>query len=543
MVNRPLRAWTGLPIISAMYRTRLTRAVAFLLFLTPGAARAAIPEPVRTTGGLVSGVAGTNAGVRVFKGIPFAQPPVGGLRWRPPQAPAPWDGVRAADAFSSNCMQRQPGGGSFPPYGGDRSSTTMSEDCLYLNVFTSAASASATMPVMVWIHGGAWTSGSGPIYQGEDLASKGVVYVSLNYRLGVFGFLAHPELTRESVNHSSGNYALLDQIAALRWVQANIAAFGGDPSRVTIFGESAGSWSVQCLVASPLARGLFHRVIGESGGRFAITTTLADAERNGERFATAITGVGTLADLRRLPAVQLNEFGTQNDAFQSVANADGWVLPSLVYDTFRNGRQNDVPTLIGSNADEGSIFTSERVTAASFREQTTRRFGDAADAYLALYPFTNDRDARLAQAHAMRDDFFGWEMRAWARQQARTGTSKVYLYYFSRVPPLENAAWLGAQHGAEIPYALGWPNGRYSGRVPWTDADRRLAEQVSQYWVNFATSGDPNGAGLPRWSAFDPAREQAMGIGETVAMIPVPHAPALDFLDRAFSRRHASETR
>jgi para-nitrobenzyl esterase len=409
----------------------------------------------------------------------------------------------------------------------------MSEDCLYLNVYTPASSAAAKLPVMVWIHGGAWTSGAGAIYQGEDLARKGVVVVTLNYRLGVFGFLAHPELTRESPQHASGNYALLDQIAALRWVQRNVAAFGGDPSRVTIFGESAGSWSVHNLVASPLASGLFHRAIGESGGRFSVTTTLRQAEQAGEKFATAVAA-GSIADLRAMPADVLQG---ASGGFSSVSNADGWVLPAIMLDLFRAGKQNDVPTVIGSNADEGTIFAPASTTAATFRRQAEREFGADADRWITLHPFADDEQARSAQAGAMRDRTFGWEMRTWARLQSQTGKSSVYLYYFSHVPPLPNAAWLGAQHGAEIPYVLNWPNGRHSASVSWTDADRALADQVSSYWVNFATTGNPNGKGLPTWAAYSRGDERALGIGDSVRMIAVPNAASLDFVDEVVGHR------
>jgi para-nitrobenzyl esterase len=497
---------------------------------------AAVQEPIRLDSGLVTGVEGMAPEVRVFKGIPFAAPPVSDLRWRPPQPPTAWDGVRAADHFGANCMQRSAGGGAFPPYGGDRSATTMSEDCLYLNVYTAAASASARQPVMVWIHGGAWTSGAGAIYQGEDLARKGVVVVTLNYRLGVLGFLAHPELTRESEHRASGNYALLDQIAALRWVQANIEAFGGDRSRVTIFGESAGSWSVNNLTGSPLARGLFHRVIGQSGGRFAARVSLAKAEAAGVAFAAAVDAP-SLAALRAKPA---NEPIAHRD-FDTGSIVDGWVLPRSMRTTYEQGSQHDVPMLIGSNADEGTIFASESTTAQSLREQIARRFGPDAEAYSRLYPFATDQEARRARADSLRDQTFGWEMRTWARLQARTGRSKVYLYYFNQVPPLANAPWLGSQHGAEIPYAMNWVNGRRSGGVPWTDADRALAEIVSSYWVNFATSGDPNGRGLPSWPAFTTAEERALAIGPSVAPIPVPHTAALDLLDTLDQRARARE--
>jgi para-nitrobenzyl esterase len=517
-----------------MARVRALSALVVLSVLSTPPIRAGVSEPVRIETGLVSGVPGSFPEIRVFKGLPFAAPPVGDLRWRPPQPAQKWEGVRAASAFSANCMQRAAGGGAFPPYGGDRTATAMSEDCLYLNVYTGAASARERRPVMVWIHGGAYTSGAGAIYEGEELARQGVIVVTVNYRLGVFGFLAHPELTKESSSRSSGNYAFLDQIAALKWVQANIAAFGGDPSRVTIFGESAGSWSVNNLVASPLARGLFQRAIGESGGQFSITRTLAEAEEAGKAFAEA-AGASSLSALRAMPADALN----RASAFQTSATVDGWVFPHDVATIFRTGTQNDVPVIIGSNANEGSIFTPATVTGPSFREQTERRYAADADAFLKLYPFTTDQEARAAQAASMRDQTFGWEMRTWARVQTQTGKSRVYLYYFSHVPPMPNAAWLGAQHGSEIPYAFNWPNGTYSSQVKWTDADRKLAAQVSAYWVNFAVTGDPNGKSLPRWAAYRMKDDRAMGFADAPAMTPVPNKAALDFLDAYMQRSRA----
>ena len=509
-----------------MKKSLVPLVVFVLTVLSSVAAYAAITEPVRTDRGTLSGVAGDSPQVRVFKGVPFAAPPIGDLRWRPPQPVKAWTGTRAADKFSANCMQRQAGGGGFPPYGGDRSATEMSEDCLYLNVYTTAASASARQPVMVWIHGGAFTSGAGAIYQGEDLARKGVVVVTVNYRLGVFGFFSHPELTKESATHASGNYAFLDQIAALKWVQKNVAAFGGDPSRVTIFGESAGSWSVNSLVATPLAHGLFQRAIGESGAQFTITRTLADAEQAGEAFAKS-QSAASLAELRAMPADKLNNA----NGYRTSGTVDGWVFPQDVATIFRTGKQNDVPTLAGSNANEGSIFTQATVTLQSFKEQIDRQYGPDAAAMIKNYPATTDVEARAAQAASMRDATFGWEMRTWAREQTRTGKSKIYMYYFSQVPPLPNAEWLGAQHGAEIPYAMNWPNGSHSTAVPWSAADKTLADQVSSYWVNFAATGDPNGKGLPVWSAFDPKNEQALGIAAGPKMIPVPNKPALDVID------------
>jgi len=390
---------------------------------------------------------------------------------------------------------------------------------------------------MVWIHGGAFTSGAGAIYEGEELAKKGVVVVTVNYRLGIFGFFAHPDLTRESAHHSSGNYALLDQVAALRWVQKNIAAFGGDPGRVTIFGESAGSWSVNYMTATPLAHGLFQRAIGESGGEFAPARTLADMEQAGVKFAQAI-GADSLAALRAKTPEAL-----QSGQFQSAANVDGYALPDDVFTIYSKGKQNDVPTMIGSNADEGTIFTNGNVTGQSFREQSTRRYGTDAEAFLKLYPFGSDAEAHAAQAASMRDQTFGWEMRTWARQQTATGKSKVYLYYFSRVPPGPDAARVGSQHGAEIPYAFNWVNGPNTTNTPWTDRDRKLAEQVSSYWVNFATTGDPNGKDLPKWPAYQTKDDQALLIGDTVAIGPVPHKAALDFLDGFIGRQRKTAGR
>src|SRR4051812_39235676 len=290
---------------------------------------------------------GTSAdGVRVFKGIPFAAAPIGARRWKEPEPVVAWSGVKNADTFGAQCMQEPYPEGS--PYASASPPPAMSEDCLYLNVWT-AAKAGDKRPVMVWIHGGAWTRGSGstPTYNGAALARKGVVVVTTNYRLGVLGFLAHPELTKESPNHASGNYAILDHIAALKWVQKNIAAFGGDPTRVTIFGESAGSWSVNVLHATPLAKGLFHRAIGESGGQFAGNPSLAQAERRGVALADAV-GARTLAELRALPADQL--LGVE--AFRAIANVDGYVLPEDVRTIFGRKRHNDVPVLVGSNANE-----------------------------------------------------------------------------------------------------------------------------------------------------------------------------------------------
>jgi para-nitrobenzyl esterase len=468
---------------------------------------AAINDPVRVEQGQLSGVPGTSPDIRVYKGVPFAAPPVGDLRWRAPKPAADWPGVRKADQFSATCMQTP-----YPEGSLYRSEPQpVSEDCLYLNIWTAAKSASEKRPVMVWIHGGAFTRGSGstPVYDGENLAKKGVVLVTVNYRLGIFGFFAHPELTAESEHHSSGDYGILDEIAALQWVQKNIAKFGGDPKRVTIFGESAGSWAVNVLVASPLTKGLFQRAIGESGGNFNKMALLADAEKSGAR-------AGSLKELR---AKSSDEIMKTTGA--SSVNVDGWVLPTDVMTIFEKGQQNDVPVLLGSNADEGTAFVPAKVTVTGLQATAKQRFGAKADEFSKIYPATSDEEAWAASAHLMRDTTFGLQMRTWARMQTKTGKSPAYLYYFNHVPP--GAGHYGAYHASEIAYVFG------TGRN-WEDADRKLSDAMSSYWVNFATTGNPNGKGLPVWTKYDENKDVALGLGDEIQPIPVPNKAGLDFL-------------
>jgi para-nitrobenzyl esterase len=477
---------------------------------------------VRTESGLVQGIPGVNPQITVYKGIPYAEPPVGDLRWRAPKPAAKWDGVRKADHFSATCMQTNYAAGS-PYFHADE---PVSEDCLYLNVWTAAKSPSEHRPVMVWIHGGALTRGSGslPTYDGEALAKKGVVLVTINYRLGVFGFLAHPDLTKESDTHSSGEYGILDQIAALDWVHRNIEAFGGDPKRVTIFGESAGSWSVNTLVATPLAKGLFQRAIGESGAFFAPLPKLADAEKIGQR----VTKGESIAQLRAKSAAEL----LKTSGELARPNVDGWLLPDQVSAIFAAGHQNDVPTLIGSNANEGTAFTPPVVKADAFQKTAQTRYGDLADAFLKLYPANTDQQAHDASADSMRDQIFGWEMRTWARMQSRTGKGKVFVYYFSRVPPDSFGPKLGAYHASEIAYAF---NNEHSQQ----DVDKVLADTMSSYWVNFAAHGDPNGKTVPKWPAYNVKTDLAMGLGDRIQPTEIPHKAALDFLDAWFAKQRS----
>ncbi len=498
--------------IAAMNTTRLAAFFLMLSLLTLSVAVSA--EAVKTSNGQVSGVGGV---VQAFKGIPYAAPPVGDLRWKEPQPAANWAGVKAATEFSAECMQT-PYAENSPYFTAPR---PVSEDCLYLNVWTEAKP-SEKRPVMVWIHGGAFTRGAGstPTYNGENLARKGVVVVTINYRLGIFGFLAHPELTKESPHHASGNYAILDQIAALQWVQRNIAAFGGDPKRVTIFGESAGSWAMNLLMATPLAKGLFHRVIGESGAQFGRSLTLSAAETTGARL-------GDLATLRAKSAEDLQKIGGGIAA----ANVDGYVLPDTVAHIFAAGRQNDVPLMAGYNQDEATAFLPTPTTAQGLKDLAKTRYPRAAEDFLKVYPADSDEQANDSMRRSWRDQVFGWEMRTWVRQQTKTGKSPAYLYFFTRIPPGPTAARLGAYHASEIAYAFG----NLNPPRPWTDTDRQLSEAMSSYWVNFATSGDPNGKGVVAWPKYTANDDASLILGDKIEVKKEVNKLGLDFLDKALT--------
>jgi para-nitrobenzyl esterase len=495
-----------------------------------GVAVTAAPEVVRVDSGQIAGVSAD--GVRAFKGIPYAAPPVGDLRWKPPQPAAPWSGVKAADTFGPECVQTAYPAGSVYTM----EPAPQSEDCLYLNVWT-AATAADKRPVMVWIHGGAWTRGSSSIatYDGAALARKGVVVVTVNYRLGPLGFLAHPELTAESPHHSSGNYAILDHVAALQWVQRNIAAFGGDPANITIFGESAGSWSVNATQATPLARGLFHRAIGESGAQFSRTPRLADAEQGGLALAKAV-GADSLKALRGVPADQLAAV----PAFRSSINVDGWVLPDEVRTIFAQRKHNDVPVLVGSNANEWTTLSSAAAfprTVADFRKRIDAQFPGLAKEFDEAYPVKSDGDIAEVMLALGRDTTFSVEMRTWARM-VTAGQRKAFLYQFTHVPPGPEARTRGAYHASEIQYVfanLRNPAFAYSG------ADHALADAMSSYWVNFAKTGDPNGTGLPAWTAYNTSAEPYLELGSPIRMKQHLLKAQLDFLDMARERRAGTQ--
>jgi para-nitrobenzyl esterase len=499
-----------------------------LTFIGGALCAASVPENVKVDAGTISGAAGLKPGVRVYKGIPFAAPPVGNLRWRAPRPPAHWTGVRNGDRFAPICPQKTDDPQSV--YFLDPGPQTIDEDCLYLNVWTAARAASDKRPVMVWIFGGGFDHGSGTekYYWGDDLANKGAVVVTFNYRVGALGFLAHPELTRESDRNASGNYGLMDQIAALEWVQRNIAAFGGDPKRVTIFGQSAGGSSAGQLMVSPPAKGLFHRAIGQSGGVGQGGRKLADAEQAGVAFAGSL-GAKSLSELR---AKSVEQIRAGQGRFSPIV--DGYVIPADPYTVFKAGKQNDVPVIAGSTANEGGVRRMSATSQDAVRQARTL-YGENADVYLKLFPAGTDAEAEVS-AYAVAADRTAVGQRAWLRLETENGKSKGYLYLFSRVPPFPPGAHfleaptekIGAYHSVDLMYVF---DHLYLKNWPWQDADRKAADDMSSYWINFAATGDPNGKGLPEWPAFSESDQQRMNFGNTVAAEKVTNKAALDFLE------------
>jgi para-nitrobenzyl esterase len=499
------------------------------------------PKPVRTDAGPVQGT--LENGVTVYKGIPFAAPPLGDLRWRAPQPATPWKDVLHADKFAPACMQVPI---VMPALGLD--ALTVNEDCLYLNVWTPAKTPKDKLAVMVWIYGGGFTIGGTSIHQydGANLAKKGVVLVSVAYRLGQFGFLASPELSKEQGGHS-GNYGLLDQIAGLEWVKKNITAFGGDPHRVTIFGESAGGIAVSMLSASPLAKGLFTGAISESGGNFAPEkhaneggmnmVSLATAEKNGSAYLSKL-GAASIADARKKTADEVMK-ASNPGLGGSWPIFDGYVLFGDQYKLYEAGKYNDTPILIGSNADEGALFVAT-TTAAAYQGQIKAGYGDYADKIFAAYPGDSDEHALRSDRDMFRDATFAWATWSWARLQSDTGKGKVYVYYFSHRPAYPNVPqfkdW-GAAHGAEISFVFG----NFSAAMPAGAADQAVSDEVSSYWTNFAKSGDPNGAGLPAWPAFTDANQQVMNLNDPSKAVPVPNLEKLKVLDGYFAWRRSQE--
>jgi len=466
-------------------------------------------------------------GVTRYLGIPYAGAPVRERRWQAPLPAPSWPGTLHADHFKANCQQA-PAPKAFRAWTAEYLiEGPVSEDCLYLNVWSPAADTpSAKLPVLVWIHGGGFTSGGAtvPVYDGQALAAKGVIVVTINYRLGVYGFLSHPALRNENPAHASGNYGLLDQIAALRWVRENIAAFGGDAQRVTVAGQSAGAASVHELIASPLARGLFQRAIAESGsGMGGALPDGAASDAVGVRLQ-AKADAPDIAALRKLPAAQLDEAAAGLSFRPSV---DGRVLPDAGY----AGRNtNDVPMLTGLTADEGSSMspTYGQATPASFAARLTQRYGELASAFARAYPAASNQQASASARQLARDRGLAstW---LWAKTRMATSTQAVYMYYFTHVEPGPEAQHYGAFHSSEIPYVFATLD---RAERPFTAQDRALSSTVKQYWANWIRDGDPNGPGLPAWPRLRPDAAQMLEIGTHSGARPILPAEKMSLFER-----------
>jgi len=507
-------------------------AVPLVVLATSMAISAASVDQVKVASGILEGSVGTDASVRLFKGVPFAAPPVGDLRWKAPQPVTPWKGVRKADTWPANCIQ----GRVFADI--VSRGKEMGEDCLYLNIWTTAKGPKDKRPVFVWYHGGGFVAGSGsePRYDGEYLAKQGIVVVNVNYRLGVFGFFSHPELTKESPQKASGNYGLLDQVEALKWVQANIAAFGGDPNSVTIGGESAGSFSVSALMASPLCKGLIHKAIGESGAFLSgskgtlAEKSLTDAEKAGEVFADSI-GAKTLADLRAKKAEDLlaeaGKGGGMRGGFSPIV--DGYFLPATAGAIYAKGEQARVPLLAGWNSSEMGMAVAMnpvKPTIASFSAMLQQQFKDKGEEALKVYSASTDEEAAQSMAALISDQFIVYSTWKWADVQAKV--APVYRFQFDRVVPDPAVAKsFGAAHAVEIEYVF---NTLDSKKAAWQPEDRKTAQTMATYWANFIKTGNPNGAGLSHWPEFGKSH-QVMHLDATSKALPEQNRARYEFLD------------
>ena len=498
---------------------------------------------VETSLGTLEGerVAGDD-GVLVFRGVPYAEAPVGDNRWRAPVAKAAWDGARPATTFGPACWQRLTPASSIYT----RGDLGRDEDCLYLNVWTAAEQATDARPVMVWFHGGGHTGGwgSAKIFDGAALAGQDVVLVTINYRLGPFGFLAHPALTAESPHAASGNYGLLDKVAALEWVRDNIAAFGGDPGNVTIFGQSAGSWSVCYLMASPLAAGLFHKAIGHSGGCFRGGRPDLGAAQEAGLAAAAELGVEG-DDAEALTALRaLDAEAVLDSRIGSGAIVDGWFMPRPAREIFAAGEHNDVPVIVGALANEGTtLYASmpER-TGAELDAMLREQYGEHAEALQAAYAPEVEKSTKWGAQAIQADRSFVWEMRTWARAVEASGNA-AYLYLFSQAPPVfriyvpERAAidmpdgpdGYGAYHSGDLAYAFG--NTRLVG-IDWTEWDHEISHAMTRYWANFARTGDPNGEGLATWPRYEAATDEWLEFGSDIKTTREVRKEKLDLFDR-----------
>jgi para-nitrobenzyl esterase len=477
---------------------------------------------IQTENGKVSGY--KSGEITIFKGVPFAAPPVGDLRWKAPQPAKNWEGVLKCEKFSASPMQSNPVPFMMwteefitPP-------GNLSEDCLYLNIWTPAKSAKEKLPVFVWIYGGGFNSGSAAcaVYDGEEMSKMGIIYVSINYRVGALGFLSTPELSNESENKVSGNYGLLDQIQALKWIKNNIEAFGGDPQKVTIAGQSAGSMSVCALVASPLAKGLFRGAIAQSGGILSsrMTRNLKDAEKAGLTFMDGLKAAN-LAELRKKTAEELIAGGN----FGPVA--DGYVIPEDVFAAFKNGQFNDVFTMAGWVIGDGSLMGTQTMTPEKYKEQALKNWGEKTEKFMKLFPGGTAEQVTASLKEFGLMQFAALPAHLWAG----FSKNKAYIYQFSHVP-VDKPGFpnYGAFHTSEVPFAL---HTLHLWNRPWRDVDFEVEKTMNNYWVNFVKTGDPNGSGLAVWGAYDKTAGNIMEIGDKPILSPALHKGEFDFLEVA----------
>lgn len=489
----------------------------------------------RTANGILEGVVSPDGKVRTFKGIPYAAPPVGPLRWKPPQPVSPWTGVRKAVDYGPRCMQTRVYDDMIFHDAGP------SEDCLYLNLWMPEFRSKARLPVMVWIYGGGFVAGSTsePRQDAGNLCKKGVLVVSMNYRLGIFGFFSHPDLAKESGHDASGNYGLMDQLAALKWVKNNIAFFGGDPDNVTIFGESAGSSSVSALMASPFAKGLFQRAIGESGAMFNSNRPMkphTETEKIAVDFAKSALGTDSLEALRAKHASEILEAAAKQGAPRFRPNIDGYFLPESVEAIFTAGKQSHVPLLAGWNLDEDeyqSIFEKKPPTPENFAARIRALYGPNADAVLKLYPATSVAEAKIAARDLAGDRFTAFSTWKWLELQLKTGQSPVYRYRFDQTLPLPAGSPPDAEprapHAGEIEYVFQVLS---SKDLPWRPDDEKISQLMASYWTNFAKTGDPNGPGLPHWPAYAPTAYEVLHFTANSPAQPDDHRARYEFLDK-----------
>jgi len=521
--------------------------ILMLLFIVLGVSFNAVADvsSVSTQSGVFAGNQSEHQrSVTVFKGIAFAAPPVRDLRWRPPAPPIPFAGVHHADRTGPACWQVQNSDDTLYA----RGNLERSEDCLYLNVFTGASDSTDSLPVMVWFHGGGNTAGHGGplIFDGANLAARGAVIVTANYRLGSLGFFSHPGLTAESAQHSSGNYGLLDQLAALEWVRDNIRGFGGDPDRVTIFGQSAGGTDVCLLMSSPLSEGLIHGVIGQSPGCIKLDTGLEQGHAMGEAFASRLGVEGAsgevISELRSLDA----EAVISTPGVGGSTIIDGWVIPDRPYDLLSSGQQNRIPIMVGGLANEyhGLSHTAPEIDEQELDQFLQANFGNAAGDIKANYSSSIARSPLDARKDISTDNGFLLSSRMWARLVAERGDN-AFVYFFSRPTPAfrlyiherpdlyddGGQRRFGAYHSGELAYVF--DNLELVG-IGWEDQDRQLSEMLADYWVSFARNGNPNADGLPAWPAYDPATDIVQILDSNVHSAVHPRSRKLDDLERLF---------